>query len=49
MALCLYMNLNCSISEAAVELFKLYIGDVEIKGERVMSIGPDWDSLEYDE
>ncbi|XWS75958.1 hypothetical protein CRYUN_Cryun01aG0136300 [Craigia yunnanensis] len=45
----LYMNRNCRISNTAVELFKLYRGSVEIMGEEVMSIGPDWDSLEYDE
>lgn len=45
----LYMNRNSRISDTAVELFKLYRGDVEIKIEEVMSIGPDWDSLEYDE
>ncbi|XVF31996.1 hypothetical protein REPUB_Repub17cG0043700 [Reevesia pubescens] len=45
----LYMNRNCRISGTAVELFKLYRGNVEIKVEEVMSIGPDWDSLEYDE
>ncbi|XWS36646.1 hypothetical protein CRYUN_Cryun20dG0103000 [Craigia yunnanensis] len=45
----LYMNRNRWISDTAVELFKLYRGDVEIKVEEVMSIGPDWDSLEYDE
>ncbi|XVF21231.1 hypothetical protein REPUB_Repub12eG0072700 [Reevesia pubescens] len=45
----LYMNRNGRISDTAVELFKLYRGDVEIKGDEVMSIGPEWDSLEYDE
>ncbi|XP_017972760.1 PREDICTED: F-box/LRR-repeat protein 12 [Theobroma cacao] len=45
----LYMNRNSRISDIAVELFKLYRGDVEIKGEEVMSIGPHWDRLDYDE
>ncbi|XVE78238.1 hypothetical protein DITRI_Ditri13aG0128500 [Diplodiscus trichospermus] len=45
----LYMNQNRRVSDTAVELFKLHRGDVEIKIEEVMSIGPDWDSLKYDE
>ncbi|XVF81349.1 hypothetical protein PTKIN_Ptkin15bG0148200 [Pterospermum kingtungense] len=45
----LYMNRNRRISDTALELFKLHRGDVEIKFEEVMSIGPDWDSLECDE
>lgn len=45
----LFMNRNRRISDTAVELFKLYRGEIEIKFEEVMSIGPDWDSLEYDE
>uniref|UniRef100_A0A7N0UJ49 F-box/LRR-repeat protein 12 n=1 Tax=Kalanchoe fedtschenkoi TaxID=63787 RepID=A0A7N0UJ49_KALFE len=35
----LYMSLCCRITPSAVELFKLYRGDVEIKGEEIMSVG----------
>ncbi|KAH1081623.1 hypothetical protein J1N35_021384 [Gossypium stocksii] len=45
----LYMSRNSRISDTALELFKLYRCNVEIKAEEVMSIGPNWDSIDYDE
>ncbi|OMO62713.1 Leucine-rich repeat, cysteine-containing subtype [Corchorus capsularis] len=45
----LYMNGNSRVSDIAVELFKMHRGNVEIKGEEVMSLGPQWDSLECNE
>ncbi|KAL5794429.1 hypothetical protein ACOSP7_003023 [Xanthoceras sorbifolium] len=40
--LVLYMNQNIWISDLAKELFKLYRGDIEIKEEEIMCIGPNW-------
>ncbi|KAJ8899535.1 hypothetical protein K2173_018509 [Erythroxylum novogranatense] len=40
--LVLYMSQCSRLSPNAVELFKLRRGDVEIKEEEVMYIGPDW-------
>lgn len=38
----LYMSNCCRVTPTAVELFKLYRGDVQIKQVEVMFIGPDW-------
>ncbi|KAJ0051337.1 hypothetical protein Pint_03145 [Pistacia integerrima] len=40
--LVLYMNQNPRISTYSIELFKLYRGDVEIKEEEIICVGPDW-------
>ncbi|KAA3474796.1 F-box/LRR-repeat protein 12-like [Gossypium australe] len=42
----LYMSRNSQISDTALELFKLYRCNVEIKAEEVMSVGPNWDSID---
>ncbi|EEF37787.1 ubiquitin-protein ligase, putative [Ricinus communis] len=36
----LYLNKSCRVSSNAIELFKLYRGNVEIREEEVMCIGP---------
>ncbi|KAF5726509.1 RNI-like superfamily protein [Tripterygium wilfordii] len=38
----LYIDRSGYFSSTAVELFKLYRGDVEIKREEILCIGPDW-------
>ncbi|KDP45183.1 hypothetical protein JCGZ_15048 [Jatropha curcas] len=38
----LYISKNCRLSSAAIELFKLYRYNVEIREEEIMCIGPDW-------
>ncbi|KAM7272091.1 hypothetical protein ACFE04_031305 [Oxalis oulophora] len=43
--LVLYMFRNNRISFVAIQMFKLHRGDVEIKHEDRMCIGPDWKSI----
>ncbi|KAL0744180.1 hypothetical protein Bca4012_085693 [Brassica carinata] len=38
----LYMNGNARLTPTAVEMFKLHRGDVTVRREEVMVIGPDW-------
>lgn len=38
----LYMNGNARLTPTAVEMFKLHRGDVTLRSEEVMVIGPDW-------
>ncbi|KAJ4730316.1 F-box/LRR-repeat protein [Melia azedarach] len=38
----LYVNKNSRVSSTALDLFKLYRGNVEIKVEEIMFTGPDW-------
>lgn len=40
--LVLYINQNDQISGMALELFKLYRGEVKIIAEEIMCVGPDW-------
>lgn len=38
----LYISKCCRLSSTAIELFKMYRGNVEIREEENMCIGPDW-------
>ncbi|KAJ9169877.1 hypothetical protein P3X46_018025 [Hevea brasiliensis] len=38
----LYISKCCRLSSTAIELFKLYRGNVEIREEEIMCVGPDW-------
>ncbi|KAF3605139.1 hypothetical protein DY000_02051209 [Brassica cretica] len=38
----LYMNGNARLTATAIEMFKLHRGDVTLRSEEVMVIGPDW-------